>query len=444
MGARSAQPGPHPDGGAADDATPPGEPDGAAPRRHPGWRRLGWFWLAVLLILGAGAGTLAYLGPPVREDASLAAASAAAEEPPNTLPPAVPAPEPVAALPAPAAPPPVPAETAAASAVAAPPAPLPAAPLPPPLPAPRPPGVVAGPIPPPDPALLDATRYGTLPRVGTDGRTSIRAYARAFARDDTRPRIGLVVGGLGLNAALSEEAIRRLPAATALAFSPYALRPEPLAERARARGMELLIALPLEPAGFPMNDPGEQALLTTRTPAENADRLGWVLSRLQGYVGAVGALGPMRGERFAQIPAMLGEVQDVLRDRGLLYLDPRPGLPPGTPNRAWGRNADLVLDEPATRGEIERRLAELERLAIERGSALGLAGDVSPVLVDRVAAWAAALETRGLVLAPVTALIRRPEGRGDARPEGRGEARSEGRGDARPDGRGEARLEGRP
>jgi hypothetical protein len=70
---------------------------------------------------------------------------------------------------------------------------------------------------------------------------------------------------------------------------------------------------------------------------------------------------------------------------------------------------DLVVDEPATRGEIDRRLAELERIARERGTALGLAADVSPVLVDRVAAWAAGLEERGLVMAPVTALIRRPE-----------------------------------
>jgi polysaccharide deacetylase 2 family uncharacterized protein YibQ len=115
----------------------------------------------------------------------------------------------------------------------------------------------------------------------------------------------------------------------------------------------------------------------------------------------------MRGERFAALPESLGAVQDILRGRGLLYVDPRPGAP--SPARAWGRTVDLVVDEPATRSEIDRRLAELERIARERGSALGLAADVSPVLVDRVAAWAAGLGERGLVMAPVTALIRRPE-----------------------------------
>jgi polysaccharide deacetylase 2 family uncharacterized protein YibQ len=70
---------------------------------------------------------------------------------------------------------------------------------------------------------------------------------------------------------------------------------------------------------------------------------------------------------------------------------------------------DLVVDEPATRGEIERKLARLEELARETGAALGYAGEASPVLVDRVAAWAGGVEARGLVLAPVTALLRRPE-----------------------------------
>ena len=86
------------------------------------------------------------------------------------------------------------------------------------------------------------------------------------------------------------------------------------------------------------------------------------------------------------------------------------------PQRAWGRTVDLVVDEPATRGEIELKLAALERLARETGSALGYAGEASPVLIDRAAAWAGSVESRGLVLAPVTALMRRPEtGEADAR-----------------------------
>lgn len=377
-------------------------------------RALGVFWIAVLLALAGGTGVLAWLGPLPEHEAQVAVT-----EPPSAEPALPPAPAPLAAMTPPAPPPAPPAVPLAAPPIAAPTqvaaaapvvVPLPAAPPPPPLaasiPAPR--RVAEEPvIAPPDPQLLEPGRHGLLPRLGPDNRSSIRAYARAFDRQDRRPRIGIVIGGIGLNAQHSEEAIRRLPGAVTLAFSPYALRTELLLERARSRGMELLISLPLEPAGFGSRaDPGDRALLTGLTLGDNLDRLDWVLSRIQGQVGAIGAEGGMRGERFAANAELLGTVQATLTRRGLLYIDPRPGAP--QPARAFGRGVDLVLDEPPTRGEVERRLRDLEMLALQHGSALGLAGDPAPSVVAAIANWSAGLEERGLVLAPVTALIKRP------------------------------------
>ena len=248
-----------------------------------------------------------------------------------------------------------------------------------------------------------------LPRRGTDGRLPMQVYAQPFRPPpNNRPRIGLIVADVGLSTAQSEDAIRRLPRQIALAISPYAPQPDVLAALARERGIELLVSLPLEPAGYPVNDPGVRALLTGRPPAQNADNLDWALSRFRGYVGAIGALGAMRGERFAQMPDQMARVQDALHLRGLLYVDPRPSAP--TPSRVAGRSIETVLDSPPTRQEIERRLGELETVARLRGSALGFAGNVTPMLLDRLVAWAVGLEARGLALAPVTALIRVPDG----------------------------------
>ncbi len=280
-----------------------------------------------------------------------------------------------------------------------------------PLPAPSP--VLEGPppaptIPPADPLLLEAGPHGPVPRIAVDGRTAMRAYARPLdLRAEGRPRIGLVLGGLGLNAAVTEQAITRLPPAVTVAINPYAQRLALLLDQARGRGIEMLMSLPLEPQGHPQNDAGDRALLTGLTPAVNEDRLMWVLSRFHGYVGAVGALGPLRGERFAALSEPFLAMQENLRRRGLLYIDPRPGA--RSPERAWGRAVDVVVDEPATRAEIDVKLSILERLARERGTALGLAGEVTPVLLDRVMAWADGLEGRGVMLAPVSSMIRRPE-----------------------------------
>ena len=384
------------------------------PRRvFAGWRGLGLFWLLVLLVLGGVALRLDHLGPP---------------EPHETMAEAPQAPEALAPPPAgaePVAPPAATADPTSAPSVAQvvvptpavvePPPPAaeastqtPAAPAPPPLDVPvaAPDFPAARPIPAPDPALLEQGRFGALPRVGADGRTSIRAYAGQFDRQDTRPRVGIIVADLGISNAQTEDAIRRLPPSVTFAISPYAPRAAQVAERLRAKGAETLIGLPLEPAGYPLNDPGNRALLTGRSAPENMANLEWVLSRFPGYVGAIGVVGGMRGERFATMEQSYLALQESLRNRGLLFVDARPGV--AGPARAWGRSVDVILDEPATRTEIERRLVELETIAKARGSALGLAHAATPVVVDRLVAWASGLERRGVALAPISVLIRRP------------------------------------
>jgi len=392
------------------------------PRRvFAGWRGLGLFWLLVLLVLGGGAVWLDRLGPPEPHETM-----AEAPQAPEALAPPPAAAEPVAppaasadptsspsvaqvVVPAPAVvePPPPPAPEASAQ--------TPAAPAPPPLDVPvaTPDFPAARPIPAPDPALLEQGRFGALPRVGPDGRTSIRAYAGQFDRQDTRPRVGIIVADIGISNAQTEDAIRRLPPAVTFAISPYAPRAAQVAERLRAKGAETLIGLPLEPAGYPLNDPGNRALLTGRSAPENMANLEWVLSRFPGYVGAIGVVGGMRGERFATMEQSYFALQESLRNRGLLFVDARPGV--AGPARAWGRAVDVILDEPATRTEIERRLGELEAIAKARGSALGLAHAATPVVVDRLVAWASGLERRGVTLAPISALIRRPPEAGETR-----------------------------
>jgi hypothetical protein len=399
------------------------------PRRvFAGWRGLGLFWVLVLLMLGGGGLWLDNLGPPDPRQATVAEAApspapAPIPAPAQAEPPPTPAPVPVAETPAPpaatpeASPPPPSAAQGEAPAPAAPdqhapvaeaPAQTPDAPAPPPLDVPvaAPEFPAARPIPAPDTALLEQGRFGALPRVGADGRTSIRAYAGQFDRQDSRPRIGIIVADIGISNAQTEDAIRRLPPAVTFAISPYAPRAAQVAERLRAKGAETLIGLPLEPAGYPLNDPGNRALLTGRSAPENMANLEWVLSRFPGYVGAIGVVGGMRGERFAAMEQSYLALQESLRNRGLLFVDARPGV--AGPARAWGRSVDVILDEPATRTEIERRLGELETIAKARGSSLGLAHAATPVVVDRLVAWAAGLERRGVVLAPVSVLIRRP------------------------------------
>lgn len=274
---------------------------------------------------------------------------------------------------------------------------------------PRPGRNTPGPIEDPDPALLEPTA-GTsgelLPRISPDGRMPMQVYAGGFDSTTQRPRVGLILAGVGTDPTASETAIHSLPGGVTLAISPYPQNLEKLLAAARLAEHEYLLSIPMEPQGFPLNDPGPEALMTTVPPEENYKRLLWALSRIGGYVGATGALGSMRGERFASLPDQINPILRVLAQRGLLYVDPRPGAPPLP--WVWDRSVDLVIDDPPTAAEIDSKLAQLSRLAQQKGSALGLAGTVRPVTTDRIAAWASGLTAAGLVLAPVSALVQPP------------------------------------
>jgi uncharacterized protein len=346
-------------------------------RFFAGWRGLGWFWLLIAVLMVAGGVTLHLFGPESSRPPAppLVASQAPARPAERPKEPAKPAPQQAENVPS----------------------------------GPRPGRDTPGPIVDPDPALLEpATGSGSdvLPRIAADERMPMQVYAAGFDSSSRRPRVGLLLAGVGLNQALSEAAIRALPRGVTLAISPYTSNPAKLLSAARAAEHEYLLSIPMEPQGFPLNDPGKQALMTNLSAEQNRSRLDWMLSRIAGYVGAVGAEGSLRGERFASLPQEINPVLAELSRRGLLYVDPRPDaaqLP-----LVWSRSVDLVLDEPGAAADIDDKLAQLARLARAKGSALGFAGTVRPVTTQRLADWATGLPADGLVLAPVSALVRAP------------------------------------
>ncbi len=359
-----------------------------------GWPGLGRFWLIVCGVLGAGALTLQLLGAPEPRRPSVADATRnGAEKPPDgaTKPPS-------------AAEKPVPGRAAEPTRQAA----IPATTRPPAAALGRPGRSEPGPIADPDPALLAPNPPpgdGLLPRIALDGRTPMHDYAAGFDPTTRRPRVGVIVGGIGMSGADNLAAVRDLPLGVTLAVSPYARDPERILAAARIAQHEYLLAIPMEPEGFPLNDPDERrALMTSLTQAENVNRLHWAMSRFGGYVGATNAFGPMRGDRFSAMGQQLDAVLADLTARGLLFVDARPGA--AAQGGAWNRAVDIVIDDdPLDAGTVDQRLAALGKLAQDRGSALGLISVPRPVPLERLSVWAKSLTDRGLVLAPVSALV---------------------------------------
>jgi uncharacterized protein len=194
----------------------------------------------------------------------------------------------------------------------------------------------------------------------------------------------------------------KLPPQVTLAFTPYGSDPTKLAERARAQRHEILLQIPMEPYDYPDNDPGPQTLLATLSTEQNLDRFLWHLGRLQGYA----AIANFMGARFVATDAAMQPIIREAAKRGLGYFD--DGSAPRSVAAALAANqampfakGDAVIDAVPTPAEIDRALADLENTAKERGVAIGTASAL-PVSIERIAVWIKTLESRGIMLVPLT------------------------------------------
>ncbi|MGZ5938403.1 MAG: divergent polysaccharide deacetylase family protein [Rhizomicrobium sp.] len=255
-----------------------------------------------------------------------------------------------------------------------------------------------------DPALIETTDNGPLPRIGADGRTPLQAYAVPVS-DATKPRIAIVISGLGISAKATAAALAKLPPQVTLAFAPYAADVQTWVTQARHQGHEVLLEVPMEPFDFPDSDPGPHTLRSGVAEDANTERLVWALTRFTGYTGVTNLL----GGRLLSDSDSLEPVLTYLARRGLLFFDNGAATHSAAPDVASRAGvafaqATLTIDSIQTAMEIDHELSELETQARANGSASG-SGFIYPVTIDRVAQWAQGLSGRGFVLVPASAIV---------------------------------------
>jgi uncharacterized protein len=176
--------------------------------------------------------------------------------------------------------------------------------------------------------------------------------------------------------------------------------------QARAKGFEVVMAVPMEPENFPQNDAGPNSLLTTLTDVENLARLNAHLSKAQNYIG----IAPAMGNQFVTARDKLAPIMGALKAKGLMVVDSTQA--PQSFITALARTQtvpfikiDRVIDAAQGEEAWQAQLNGLVQLAKTNGHAAGVIVPY-PAAFKQLAPFLADLPNKGIVLAPMSALVK--------------------------------------
>lgn len=227
-----------------------------------------------------------------------------------------------------------------------------------------------------------------------------RRFAALSKETGTAPIIAIVIDDLG-HSEREFAQVMSLGEGLTLAFLPYTERVPEFARRARQKGFEILVHMPMEPTNASV-DPGPNALLTGLSEEELKRRLVHNLSRLEGYVG----INNHMGSKFSQDRGAMKLVLNELATRGLLYLDSvtigsTVGEPVATASHMPFASRDVFLDSVAEKGFIEGQLRVLERVARQSGHAVAI-GHPYASTMEVLKRWLPDARARGFEFVPIS------------------------------------------
>ena len=256
------------------------------------------------------------------------------------------------------------------------------------------------------PAPVPAPQVATIapPPIDAGADAAWLKNSVAFSVPRERPLIAVVLDDVGVARSHAELAID-LPGVITLSFMTYADGVADMAARARAKGHELMLHVPMEPLGHEI-DAGPHALTVGASEGELLKRLSWGLDRFPGYIG----INNHMGSRFTQDERGMQVVMAELKRRNLLFLDSR------TINNTVGDKLaarmgvphvmrDVFLDNEMDEAAVIRQLMQAERVAASKGQAIAI-GHPHPATIAAIRAWMPKAEARGFVIVPLSAVAK--------------------------------------
>ena len=188
-----------------------------------------------------------------------------------------------------------------------------------------------------------------------------------------------------------------------LAILPNEGEVRPLVDRARARGHEVLVHLPMEPEGD--QDPGPGAIRTDHDDGEIRRRVRQALQRVPHARG----LSNHMGSRATADARVMQQILSELKARNLIFLDSRTavhsvGYQLAIDMDLVAFSRDIFIDEIDDKDAVAAKLWDLAGIAARAGQAVGIGHDREQTLIA-LQRMLPRLETRGFRFVPVSQLL---------------------------------------
>lgn len=258
--------------------------------------------------------------------------------------------------------------------------------------------------------LIDGlSRYeeiaGQLPIIRqSDHLTSFRAYQTPFSLDGigNKQVISFILKDFGLSEKESNMALDILPAEVSFQLSPYAALPQEWINRAREKGHEVWMEIPIQTSDN--KDRGLSTIYHHDSLSEKGKALRGSLARGLGYVG----VGIFTDHTILEIDDHYKKIMQEIYGRGLAILESNPKAPNLIEILAITKAAPYIkANDELLRVKGKHSFETIEDLAKEEMQAIALVPSYPNIIKD-LALWIEKVGKVDYVIVPVSAVYDLP------------------------------------
>ena len=186
------------------------------------------------------------------------------------------------------------------------------------------------------------------------------------------PLVSIIIDDLGYDKAAAKNFLA-LDAPLTFSIFPHSPFKVSIIEKARSKGIEIMLHLPMEPIEYPSVDPGPGALLMSMSP----DELIGMLNENLDNVPFISGVNNHMGSKMMSASSQMYQIFSILKKRNLFFVDSRTS--PDTLARPSAglfqvpfAERDVFLDHINSSDFVRKQIKKLILVAERNGEAIGI------------------------------------------------------------------------